>query len=329
MDDIHYAIKNTYGDTVSCMYSDYNADKLIFRIRLENILRKSGPGAVGAAAFGAGGSKHSPLDQSDHIYILKNFQDQLLNNIVLRGVKGINNVVMRKVNGVMRKEESAYVKNTVWVLDTTGTNLLQVLALDTIDVTRTVSNDIQEIYRVLGIEAARVAILNELMDSFDTTYINHHHLSVLCDRMTANETMVSIFRHGINNDNIGPIAKASFEETPEMFLKAARHAELDNMRGVSANVMCGQEGYYGTSSFQVLLNLRAMTNAEPVAATHQHQQHQQQKPQADYADDLIMVASNGIVGECSVDNLVIDSVSVVGTKVRAMGQMNNDYDMGF
>ena len=52
--------------------------------------------------------------------------------------------------------------------------------------------------------------------------------------------MISIFRHGINNDNIGPIAKASFEETPEMFLKAARHAELDIMRGVSANVMCGQ-----------------------------------------------------------------------------------------
>ena len=333
MDDIHYAIKNTYGDTVSCMYSDYNADKLIFRIRLENILRKSsggglmgGAGGGGAGAFGAGGSKHSPLDQSDHIHVLKNFQEQLLNNIVLRGVKGINNVVMRKVNGVMRKEESAYVKNTVWVLDTTGTNLPQVLALDTIDVTRTVSNDIQEIYRVLGIEAARVAILNELMDSFDTTYINHHHLSVLCDRMTANETMVSIFRHGINNDNIGPIAKASFEETPEMFLKAARHAELDNMRGVSANVMCGQEGYYGTSSFQVLLNLRAMTNAEPVAVT---QQQQEQKPQADYADDLIMVASNGIIGECSVDNLVIDSVSVVGTKVRAMGQLNNDYDMGF
>ena len=49
--------------------------------------------------------------------------------------------------------------------------------------------------------------------------------------------MVSIFRHGINNDDIGPIAKASFEETSEMFLKAARHAELDEMRGISANVM--------------------------------------------------------------------------------------------
>ena len=70
--------------------------------------------------------------------------------------------------------------------------------------------------------------------------------------------MVSIFRHGINNDDIGPIAKASFEETPEMFLRAARHAELDLMTGVSSNIMCGQQGYFGTGSFQVLLNIKEM-----------------------------------------------------------------------
>jgi DNA-directed RNA polymerase II subunit RPB1 len=74
--------------------------------------------------------------------------------------------------------------------------------------------------------------------------------------------MISIFRHGINNDNIGPIAKASFEETPEMFLKAARHAELDTLRGVSANVMCGQEGFFGTSAFQVVLNIEEMMKLE-------------------------------------------------------------------
>jgi DNA-directed RNA polymerase II subunit RPB1 len=77
--------------------------------------------------------------------------------------------------------------------------------------------------------------------------------------MTYTHKMISIFRHGINNDNIGPIAKASFEETPEMFLKAARHAELDTFRGVSANVMCGQEGYFGTSAFQVVLDVEEMT----------------------------------------------------------------------
>ena len=89
---------------------------------------------------------------------------------------------------------------------------------------------------------------------FDGAYVNHHHLHLLCDRMTCNEKMVSIFRHGINKDNIGPIAKASFEETTEMFLQAAKHGTLDNMRGVSANVMCGQEGLFGTSCFQVYID---------------------------------------------------------------------------
>ena len=82
--------------------------------------------------------------------------------------------------------------------------------------------------------------------------------------MSYNTKMTSIFRHGINNDNIGPIAKASFEETPEMFLKAARHGELDNMRGVSSNVMCGQEGNFGTSAFQVVLDIEKLQQLEPV-----------------------------------------------------------------
>jgi DNA-directed RNA polymerase II subunit RPB1 len=76
--------------------------------------------------------------------------------------------------------------------------------------------------------------------------------------MTYSSKLISIFRHGINNDNIGPIAKASFEETPEMFLKAAKHGELDIMRGISANLMVGQEGIFGTNSFQVLLNMEEM-----------------------------------------------------------------------
>jgi DNA-directed RNA polymerase II subunit RPB1 len=117
-----------------------------------------------------------------------------------------------------------------------------------------------EIYNVLGIEAARQTIYNELAEvlEFDGNYINYHHMALLCDRMTYSSKLISIFRHGINNDNIGPIAKASFEETPEMFLKAAKHGELDIMRGISANLMVGQEGIFGTNSFQVLLNMEEM-----------------------------------------------------------------------
>ncbi len=253
MDEINFAISNAFEDEVHCVYSDYNSDKLIFRLRLNNVLANKKKM-----------SKVNSLDQSDEIYLLKNFQDNLLNNIILSGVKNISKVVLRKITDSVVKEDGKFNKKEAWVLDTVGTNLLEILALDNIDVTRTISNDIQEVYRVFGIEAAREAIFAELTEviEFDGTYINYHHLSMLCDRMCYSSKPISIFRHGINNDNIGPIAKASFEETPEMFLKAARHAELDVMRGVSANVMCGQQGYFGTSAFQIMLDINAMANQQ-------------------------------------------------------------------
>ena len=255
MDDIHFTLKNSYGDDISCVYSDYNADKLVFRIRMNNVIKQG-------AAKGAKKPKVNSLDQSDQIYILKNFQEQLLKNIVIRGIKNINKVILRRINGQDNVVENAgvYKKQDIWVLDTIGTNMMDVLALDYIDSKRTFSNDIIEIFEIFGIEAARQTIYNELAEviEFDGTYINYHHLSLLCDRMTFSNKMISISRHGINNDNIGPVGKASFEETPEMFLKAARHAELDTMRGVSANVMVGQEGLYGTSAFQVILDMEEM-----------------------------------------------------------------------
>jgi DNA-directed RNA polymerase II subunit RPB1 len=177
---------------------------------------------------------------------------------------------MRKIKDVVVNEaDGIYTQQDVWVLDTVGTNMMEVLGLDYVDVYKTISNDIIEVYHTLGIEAARQTIYNELMEviEFDGTYINSHHYSILCDRMTYSNQLISIFRFGINKDNIGPIAKASFEETPEMFLKAARHGELDNMKGVSANVMCGQEGYYGTSSFQTMFDVE-----EYVALSRQYQE---------------------------------------------------------
>ena len=262
MDDINFTLKNCYEDQIHCVYSDFNSDKLIFRIRMVDVLKS------GNSRGGQKKAKVNPLDQSDQIYILKNFQDQLLQKVVLRGIEGINKVILRKILDNVVEGNGVYKKQDIWVLDTVGTNLLDVLGLDFIDNTRTLSNDIIEIYSVLGIEAARQAIYNELVEvvEFDGTYINYHNYSVLVDRMTftftSNNKLISIFRHGINNDNIGPIAKASFEETPEMFLKAARHAELDTLRGISANVMCGQEGHFGTAAFQVVLDIEEMMKME-------------------------------------------------------------------
>jgi len=245
MDDIHFAIK-LVNPNIQCIYSDYNDSNLVFRIRMNDVIKKKKAGAI------------LSLDQSDEIYLLKNFQDSLLNNIVLRGIHGIDNVLPRKVQNMVVKEEGKYVRKDIWLLDTTGTNLLEVLGTEFIDASRTYGNDIQEIFNVLGIEAARQIINNEFVEvmEFSDVYINYHHLSLLCDRMTATQNMVAIFRSGLHNDNIGPIAKATFEVHTEILLNAARHADFDEMRGVSANVMCGQQGFYGTGAFNVILDMK-------------------------------------------------------------------------
>jgi len=246
MDDINFTLSNIDG--ISCIFSDYNSDNLIFRIRIENQKSK----------------KKNSLDQTDDIFMLKNFQQNLLKNVIIRGVKGIKQVILRKIKNNMVLSDTKYSAKEIWVIDGVGNNLLDVLGLEFIDKTRTTTNNIITIFELFGIEAARQAIFNELSEviEFDGAYINYHHLSILIDRMTHNYKLISIFRHGINNDNIGPIAKASFEETPEIFLRAAKHGELDTMRGVSANVMCGQEGLFGTNAFQLLLDMDMMREFE-------------------------------------------------------------------
>tara|TARA_Y100000768_G_C23989935_1_gene691691 strand:- start:3020 stop:7537 length:4518 start_codon:yes stop_codon:yes gene_type:complete len=313
MDDVHFAIVNSWEKNIlSCAYSDYNDDNLVFRIRLHEVLSNKKKSAKD--------TEQKSLDQSDEIYMLKGFQDQLLNNIVLRGIKQINKVLPRKIMDGIVEDNGSYQKKESWVLDTVGTNLLDLLALDYIDVNRTYTNDIQEIYRVLGIEAARQSIFNEITEGFDTTYINYHHISILCDRMTCSSNMISVFRHGINNDDIGPIAKASFEETPEMFLKAARHAELDPMRGVSANVMCGQEGYFGTSAFQTILDIEKMSTLTAEAWSKSNSQEDIQNS----FDGL-----SGIEDDpCSVTNLAMEDI-VSNTQKIDLGNDDDDYDPGF
>jgi len=312
MDDIHFAITNSqWGNDITCVYSDYNMDKLIFRIRMNstvfNKTKKRGAAET--------------LDQSDEIYMLKNFQDTLLNNIVLRGISGIKNVLARKLQNYVIKEDGKFNKKDVWVLDTTGSNLLETLAVDFIDYTRTYSNDIKEVFDVLGIEAARQIVFNELTEvmEFSDVYINYHHVSLLCDRMTTNKDMVSIFRSGLLNDNVGPIAKATFEVHTEVFLNAARHADFDHMRGVSANVMCGQYGYYGTNAFGIVLDMKAMETLEDATVDTSNKATEIEK---------MFGKKDGESETCSRSQIAIQN-NIVNIKRTDDGVCNDEYDAGF
>ena len=301
MDDINFAIKNSsFGSKVHCIYSDYNSDKLIFRIR--TIMTKS--------------NKRS-LDQSDEIYMLKDFQDSLLNNIILRGVNGITNVMPRKLPNMVSLEDGKYVKKDVYVLDTVGTNMMDTLALSYIDSKRTYSNDVREICAVLGMEAARQVLFNEFSEvmSFAGLSVNYHHLNLLCDRMTMRNEMTPIFRSGLLNDDIGPIAKATFEVQTEVLLTAARHADFDHMRGVSSNVMCGQYGNYGTGAFNVLLDMNEMKKLADVEDT-----------KTKSIDEMFDLKADTL--ECDRSNIEIKN-NLFNIKATNANVCDDDYNMGF
>jgi len=323
MEDIHFALNSSF-DNLSCMYTDYNSDELIFRIRISKQIQ---------AAKKKKSKLADSLDQSDEIYILKNLQNTLLDTLILRGIKRIQKVLLRKITDNLEEVDMKYVKKEEWVLDTVGTNLLDLLALDFVDSTRTITNSIIEIYNVLGVEAARQSIFDEFSEviEFDSTYINYHHLTMLCDRMCCNDKMVSVFRHGINNDNIGPIAKASFEETPEMFLKAARHGELDMMRGVSANVMTGQQGYFGTNAFKLLTDMDFMMtlNENSISEDKQYDDSKNFKD-VKVMDNYISKELNKTYAdniECNISSLEIN-YSLNNIKETKLG-IDDDYDLDF
>ncbi len=306
VEEINYALKTVYEGGINCYYNDIDSDEVVFRISLNKTNKMIKP---------------NTLDEQDHIYMVKSFQENILNNIVLRGINNISKVNVLKIPNynIFNEDTGDYEQKEIYALDTTGSNLLGVLSLDYIDVERTYSNNIIEIQAVLGIEAARKCLFNELLEVLtEGEYVNHHHISLLCDRMTCNKKMVSVFRHGINNDDIGPIAKASFEETTEMFLKAARHGELDEMRGVSANVMCGQQGYYGTSAFSVYLNFAEMQKLEKESTY-------EEEDKTDLFDELISETDSD---ECTIKKLKIPNSLVEFTPKETINE-DNGYEVEF
>ena len=207
--------------------------------------------------------KNKQLDAEDKIHHLKSIQDFILNS-VLKGIKNINKILIRKsVNNLIVKNNE-FVKEDCWVLDTIGSNL-ENFKNENIDADNTITNNIREVYNVLGIEAARKCLYNEIDEAFTGTAKLIRIIFIYYAIEYATKRMVSVFRHGINKDDIGPIAKASFEETPEMFFSGIAW-RIRFINCVSSNVMCGQKGFFGTNMFQLVYDYDA--NMENLEYTH-------------------------------------------------------------
>jgi len=242
MSDIYFAIQSKFTNElndINFIYSDDNSNKLVFRfhLKMDTTEEKS----------------------EDMIITIKNLEKTVLNDIVVKGVRGINSASMEKTDNILYKmgeKSEDYATKSTWILYTDGSNLLDMFSHPHVDASRTYTNNIYEIYETLGIEAAREVILSEITDLIgsDGTYINFRHTALLADTMVSRGTIMSIDRHGINKSDRGPLPKSSFEETTDMLAQAAIFSELDKMTGVSSNIMFGQEVHSGTGFVDVLFD---------------------------------------------------------------------------
>ncbi|MBS3060571.1 MAG: DNA-directed RNA polymerase subunit A'' [DPANN group archaeon] len=168
--------------------------------------------------------------------------------------KYTNKIKETKIYGIPGIKKAAVVeKNNEYVIQTEGTNLKPVLEFQGVDHKRTISNNPKEVEEVLGIEAARSVLLNELKMVLDTQNfkVNIRHLMLLADLMTQDGTIKAIGRTGISGEKESVFARAAFEETRNHILNAAIKGTKDKLQGVTENIIVGQPIPVGTGTVKL------------------------------------------------------------------------------
>lgn len=167
----------------------------------------------------------------NELYILK----ERLKEAYIKGIKDIKQVLP-----VKRKEESLII--------TAGTNLKKIFELEEVDSARTTSNNIHEIQDVLGIEAAREGIINEITKVIDSQglEIDLRHIMLIADTMCSSGTIRGVTRYGVVSEKASVLARASFETPIRHLVNAALTGEEDLLTSVVENVMLNQAVPVGT-----------------------------------------------------------------------------------
>ncbi|MBW2994973.1 DNA-directed RNA polymerase subunit A'' [Candidatus Woesearchaeota archaeon] len=185
---------------------------------------------------------------------VKKHEDML--HIKLKKIEELNTLYKLKENlkrayiaGVKKVTQVLPVKKgDNYVILTAGTNLKQILKMEEVDDTRTVSNDVYEIANILGIEAARQLIINEVQNVIENQGLNIdiRHIMLTADTMTSSGGVKGITRFGIVGEKASVLARASFETPLKHIIAASITGEVDELNSVIENVMANQEVPVGT-----------------------------------------------------------------------------------
>jgi len=154
---------------------------------------------------------------------------------IAKGVEGIFRAVVTKGKGE-------------YFIRAGGSNIIGAMEHPAVDPKRVYTNNIKEIERVFGIEAARNAIVKETNDvmNMQKLFVDIRHVMLVSDAMCYAGGIKSIGRHGLSGQKIGVLGRAAFEETVKHLINAAAFSENENLIGVTENIIVGQTVPVGT-----------------------------------------------------------------------------------
>ena len=291
MDEIYTVLKENLVNS-SIMFSDDNSGKLIFRMRLEFDSNKE--------------------NVDDDIKLLTE-KIQEIKDIPIKGLEGIDKIYRPKENhSLIVPDGDLFKTEKEYYLETSGGDLFDVLIKDYVDSTRTTSINVSEVYQVLGVEAARYAMEYQLTDVMakSDSYTSPRNIGLLCDAMTFRGKIMPANRNGINqsDNDIGPLAKSSFEETTEQLKIASIFGSYDKINGVSSNIMVGQIPKCGTGDTKIILDEDKLTQVDHPSTSKEIFNIEEILETNEYCDDNVDIPFD-------INNITGDNVNLMSLNI--------------
>ncbi|MDT7888815.1 MAG: DNA-directed RNA polymerase subunit A'' [Desulfurococcales archaeon] len=237
VENIVSSIYITTGSIVLEMDPDIMSDKGVTLEQIKSVLRKYGDVEIISENPPTISVNANVVD----LMKLQKLRDRIL-KAKIKGIKGIKRVIIQK-----RGDE--------YMLLAEGVNLKAILKVRGVDPYRTYSNDVHEIEKVLGIEAARTMLIREMIGVLmeQGLDVDIRHVMLVADMMTRNGTVRQIGRHGVTGEKESVLARAAFEVTVKHLLDAAAKGEVDELAGVAENIIVGQPIQLGTGKVNIYM----------------------------------------------------------------------------
>ena len=217
--------------------SDVNMDPWVVRVRLGAVREMMDKDGLGAETC-------REMERS----IMQSIQNTMLQSVCLGGIDKVASVVVTSVSDHRLESKKRF------CIETDGTCLSSIFALDDVVWDEVISNDICEVEELMGIEAAAAVTHYELhkVIAFDNNYVNQRHIHMIINWMTCKGKLTPISRHGINHLDTGPLVRASFEETDTVLFEAALFKERDDVKSITASMCVHRLAKMGTGVVDIL-----------------------------------------------------------------------------